>query len=190
MYQVLFKEGTYQIVKQGMPVHTPAGSRVETTSEGLAERLREHFNAMGTSNEDWRSIAHFHFPLLDFVRHYAREEVILRMVLDLDPYNDWTLQQIAQDPELENRRYRLFGQTSEQLAQARAWLQSRNDYQLCAALVLGRDLGSINAAFMAANNSNKEHELVFLNGLTLFKPELGQRPLQELLANYHFYRGL
>lgn len=190
MYKVLFKEGTYQIVKQGMPVHTPAGSKVETASAALAERLRDHFNELGTSNDNWRAIAHFHFPLLDFVRHYTREEVVMKMVLDLDPYNDWTLRPITLDPELETRRSKLFGQLSEQLAKARAWLTSLNEYQLCAALVLGRDLGSINAAWLAGNLSGKEQEQALINSLPLFRPELGSRPLQELLDNFHFYRSL
>ncbi|HOY84996.1 MAG TPA: hypothetical protein PLQ80_06845 [Candidatus Syntrophosphaera sp.] len=190
MYQVLFKEGTYQIVKQGMPVYTPAGSIVSAENEMLARKLREHFLAFGTSHTDWRSLAHFHFPLLDFVRHYPKTDVILRLVMDLDPYNDWTLRPVADNPELERHREGLFGDPATQLAQGRAWLASLNEYQLCAALVLGRDLGSINAAWMATMHCDNDAEKQFRSGLVLFNPELGNRPLRELLANYRFYRGL
>lgn len=190
MYQVLFTAGTYHLVKKGMPVHTPAGSPVITDSQALANKLLEHFDAFGPSHEEWRSIAHFHFPLLDFVTHYPREDVILRLILDLDPFNDWTLLQAPAGSQREKHRIDLFGETSTQLELGREWLESLNEYQLCAAMVLGRDLQSINAAYLAANCKDRAAKTRLISGLAAFKPELGKHPLGELLENYLFYRGL
>ncbi len=190
MYQVLFAEGAYQLVKNGRPVHTPAGSKVNATHEALAQRLRDHFKAFGASSEDWRSIAHFHYPLLDFVRHYDRSDIITRMVLSLDPYNDWTFKNGKLDSELGKMRKLIFGHPLKQLAKGREWLTTLNEYRLCAAMVLGKDLDSINAAYLISDCKGKQEEKSLLESLIVFKPELGQRPLQELVDNYFFYRGL
>jgi len=190
MYKVLFEEGSYQLVKNGRPVHTPTGSKVNTTHEALARRLLDHFKAYGTSSEDWRSIAHFHYPLLDFVRHYDRSDVITRMVLSLDPYNDWTFRSGKRDSELEKMRKLIFGQPSKQHAKGQEWLKTLDEHQLCAAMVLGKDLDSINAACLVSGCQGRREEQSLLESLIVFRPELGQRPLQELVDNYNFYRGL
>lgn len=190
MYQVLFKEGSYQLVRNGRPVHTPAGSRVNTLSEALANRLRKHFKAWGTSSEDWRSIAHYHYPLLDFVRHYDRADVITRMVLSLDPYNDWTLKSRSRGSDVEKWRKLVFGEAAERISKGREWVQNLNEYQLSAAMVLGKDLDSINASYLVAHCQNGREEASLLKSLIVFRPELGPRPLQELVDNFNFYRGL
>ncbi len=190
MYQVLFTQGTYQIVKQGLPVHTPAGGKVVADSEMLAQRLKSHFTSYGASSEDWRSITHFHFPMLDFVSNYSKQDIIQRLGPELNHGNDWTLKQTPDDPTRERRRASLFGNPTEQISKTVTWLETLNHYQLCAAMVLGRDIQSYNAACLIAECASPREEKHFVTALTAFKPELGGLPLRELLSNHRFYRSL
>ncbi len=189
MYQSINENGIHFVVKNCKVLHTPAGNPVCTESEILAARLVEDFNAFGPTDANPRSILRFHFPLLDFVDHYPKQAVVLKMVLDLDPYNDWIMRS-TNEPSLEERRQKLFGQPNIMRKEGRMWVESLGRYQLCAALVLGRELQSIHAARLAADCKNEEEDQALIQNLAIFKPELGKLPLTELLANHRYYRGL
>jgi hypothetical protein len=189
MYQSINENGIHFVVKSCKVLHTPAGNPVCTESEVLAARLVQDFKTFGPSDTEPRSILHFHYPMLDFVDHYPKQAVVLKMVLDLDPYNDWTLRS-NNDPNLEERRQKLFGEPNIMLKEGRAWVEGLGRYQLCAALVLGRELQSILAAHLAAACKDEEEDQALIQNLAVFKPELGQLPLRELLANHRYYRSL
>lgn len=176
-------------MKDGSVVHTPAGNPVRTENGALAARLVQDFNIFGASGDKLHSILHFHFPLLDFVDHYPKQAVVMKMVLDLDPYNDWTLRP-ASEIGLEKRRVKLFGNPESKLREGRNWLESLGRYQLCAAMVLGRNLQSIHAARLAAQCKDEEEEQTLIKNLAVFKPKLGKLPLRDLLSNHRYFRSL
>ncbi len=189
MYEKINENGIHLIVKDGSVVHTPAGNAVLTENEGLAARLVQDFNIYGPTGDKLHSILHFHYPLLDFVDHYPKQAVVMKMVLDLDPYHDWTLRPVN-DSNMEGRRQNLFGNPDSMLREGRNWVESLGRYQLCAALVLGRSLQSIHAARLAAQCKNEAEDQTLIQNLAVFKPELGKLPLADLMANHRYYRSL
>ncbi|MFO8144355.1 MAG: hypothetical protein R6T89_01290 [Candidatus Syntrophosphaera sp.] len=187
MYQVSKDDGVFRILKDGMPVFTPAGNPLIAKSEALAHKLAEHCERFGVKSDNWQSIVQFHFPMLDFFRHYPRRSIEQQLILNFDPFNDWTLR--TPDPKGENLQQwqALFGQSKERAKEGRMWIATLNLNQLCAAMVLGKIMESMNIAYLVSRAKDKDEVDSLINQLILFHPELGKYPLEALFGNFLFY---
>jgi hypothetical protein len=187
MYQAYWENGTYVASADGKTLFTPAGNAVTTTSEPLSKLLIRHLAEFGPDNGNWLSIIHFHYPMLDFVRQYPRQSVILHLMLGLDPFNDWTFKAPPVGTAHSERWIPVFGEATERIKVGRIWMDGLNENQLCAVMVLGKDMKSINVAYLAARSSGEDELRSLAANLRVFKPELLGFPLEELLDNFNFY---
>jgi len=190
MYQVSQEDGIFRVLKQGEAMFSPAGNPVITKNRALAERLAGHFELYGESSEEQHSIAFFHYPRLDFIQYYPRQSIEQQLVMAFDPYNDWTLKRDGERKELSERRVRMFGEASSQAQKGRLWVVSLNLDQLCAALVLGKALESVNIAYLASQAKSREELDRLIREITSLNPKFGKYPLAELFANFRFYWDL
>jgi hypothetical protein len=190
MYKVKKEDGLYLVLMDEKQFLSPAGNPVVTEKQNLAEMLVSHFNEFGTSAETRVSIAFFHYPLLDFIRKYPRQGVELQLIMGFDPYNDWSLKINEQSTESEKRRTEIFGNSIDQAESGRLWIRTLNEYQLCAAMVIGKTMESMNVAYLASQSrgSNQTEELI--RKIILMKQKFGSDSLEELFANFHFYYNL
>lgn len=187
MYQVVNKEGVFHVLDGDDPVFTPAGNPVCTEHRTLADKLVEHFENYGTNNGDQHSIALFHYPMLDFVSCYPREDIVQSLILAFDPYNDWTFHCTLFNDAMRRRWFRVFGVPETQIPEGREWLEELNANQLCAVMVLSKALGSVNIPFQLTGFEQKSQILAFAREIVMFRAELGQLPLQEMFLNFMFY---
>jgi hypothetical protein len=190
MYKVNKEDGLYLVLMDEEQVLSPAGNPVVTEKKDLAEMLVSHFNEFGPSAETRVSIAYFHYPLLDFIRKYPRQGVEQQLILGFDPYNDWSLRINEQSAESEKRRTQIFGNSGEQAERGRLWVRTLNEYQLCAAMVLGKTMESMNLAYLASQNRNWKQTAALIRKIILLQPRFGSESLEELFANFLFYYRL
>lgn len=187
MYQVVNEDGVFHVRKGIEPIFTPAGNPVITKNEALAARLAEHFEKYGEDPENRCSIAMFHFPRLDFVRLYPRLSIEQQLILGFDPYNDWTLRCKAEPGILTQRWLDVFGEPHTRRQEGKNWVEALNQSQLCAALVLGKAMGSMNIAYLAAHCQSPEEISRLLKEISLFNHSLVNDSLEALFANFLFY---
>lgn len=187
MYQVVEKEGVFHILEENEPVFTPAGNPVTANHETLARRLAGHLHQFGAGTGSHHSIAMYHFPMLDFVVNYPRSDIERTLILAFDPYNDWTFRCTAFTDSMRKRWLKVFGNPETRITEGRAWIADLNLNQLCAAMVLGKALGSMNIPLHASRLAQKSRLLAFAREIVMFKPDLGKLPLEDMLSNFHFY---
>lgn len=187
MYQVVYENGVFRLLKGAEVLRTPAGRDVRTDSEALARKLAEHCEMFGAGGDNPLSIAFFHYPRLDFVEHYPRPAVEQLLILKCDPFHDWTLRPQNGKNGKEKLREYFFGTAAEAQIRLKTWLGRLSVGQLAAVLVLGNYLNSVNAAYLAAHCGDDTEQTKLLRQLVLAAPEMGQRPLKEVLANFRLY---
>lgn len=187
MYQVSQKDDFSHILKDGMPVYTPAGNPLTTENKALAQKIVDDCEKFGINSNNWQSIVQYHFPMLDFFRHYPRQSIEQQLILNFDPYNDWTLK----TPQLNEEKLRewrnFFGEAKDRFREGKLWVKALNLNQLCAAMVLGKLMESMNIAFLLSKTGDQEEVERLINLLILFNPKLGKYPLEALFGNFLFY---
>ncbi|MGC9362151.1 MAG: hypothetical protein ACP5F3_04400, partial [Candidatus Syntrophosphaera sp.] len=150
MYQVSQKDGVFHILKDGMPVYTPAGNPLTTENKALAQKIVDDCEKFVINSSNWQSIVQYHFTMLDFFRHYPRQSIEQQLILNFDPYNDWTLKTPKLNAENLLEWQAVFGTAETRIKEGRAWITSLNLNQLCAAMVLGKTMGSMNIAYLVS----------------------------------------
>lgn len=189
MYTIKEQDSWFYLEQDGRQLTTPGGKPVRTMFKELADRLVVDLEKYGEDPGDPVSLVAFHYAMIEFFLNTPREQSEAQYLIGFDPKWDWTMTCPSGNPEMMMAWMGLFG-LGVQMEEAKRWVNTLTEMQLCAATVIGAYFESVSIPYLMAtvlNDFDAKKLKKYVKAISKYYPIGSVEDATKALENFKFY---